>query len=77
VVVVVITASFYRKKLFARRSFHAHSTGIAAPKPELGAKAEKNIVDALFIERLGSKSLEPKCRDGCGLRSFSSRTRPL
>ena len=43
------TASFYRKKLLHRETFlYIITAGIAAPKPDLDAKAKKDDFEALF-----------------------------
>jgi len=56
------TASFYRKKLLHRKTFlYIITAGIAAPKPDLDAKAKKDDFEALFKRKTTSAKIEKMC----------------
>ena len=57
------TASIYRKKFLHREAFlYIITTGIAAPKPDLDAKAKKIRFETLFKRTFKGKLLAPKFR---------------
>ena len=71
------TASFYRKKFLHRGTFlYIITTGIAAPKPDLGAKAKKTILKH-FLKGLEMKITSAQIAKICWQIPFAAWMRPL